>query len=164
MKRTTTRIFLLVVGICLVTASDASAQSIILGGTADVNSRAAGARAPGNMVITGVARAQDAAAAARASGRITATSSTTMGTLELFRIDAVQILSDQLIEFTIFFGNLLLERAGFPSLLFDLSSLIPPPDDGTTGGTDTTADPTGDGTDTTGTGDTGRNPRRSVRG
>ncbi len=162
MTRTTTRIFLLVVGFGLATVSTANAQSIILGGTADANNRAAGARAPGNMVIAGVARAQDAAAAARGAGRITATTSTTLGTLALFRMDAVEILSDQLLEFAVFFGNLLLERAGFPSIVPDLSSLIPPLDTGGTGGTGTSADP--NDPSGAGTGDTGRNPRRSSRG
>ncbi|MGB2986837.1 MAG: hypothetical protein WBE26_13275 [Phycisphaerae bacterium] len=120
----------------LVINAPANGQSILEGQTAFDNLDATRGRAPGNMVRTGFARAQTFADATRVPVQITETSRPTPPHAQ-FMADAIEIVFDQLQQTLLFLGNRLLARAGLAPLL-PTEFFFP------------TADPSGGGSDSTG--------------
>jgi len=81
----------------------------------NVSGGALAARSPGNMVNAGVARVQQAANFARGGIDIVETTIPTSPG-DVFLADAIEILFEQLNSTLLYLGNILLQRAGLPSL------------------------------------------------
>lgn len=121
--------------ICL---APAEAQVITSGQNPLDNAAAAGARAPGDMVIAGVAQAAAFANAGRAGVEITETTRPTSVRAQALA-DSIAILFEQLNQAIAAFQSLLLLRSGSSPSVFGLPSILG------TGGTDSggTAEPSG---------------------
>jgi hypothetical protein len=119
---------------CGLLAGQATAQETPAFGQTIIRTRPAesvagsGSRTPGAMVNAGVARTL--ANTQLAQTPIEITEPFEPDVLDEFRVEAIDILLEQLTEFAFYFGNLLLERARLPS--------ITPPTD--TGGNNDGAD------------------------
>lgn len=90
--------------------------SNVAGFTAQENSDAAGIRAPGRMVQAGIGRQQTAIVSPRFGFNITETSFP-LNPRQVFLIDAIQIVFNQLNQAIVLFQNALLARAGEPPVI-----------------------------------------------
>lgn len=93
----------------------------------NVSGGALAARAPGNMVNAGVLRAQEAADFARGGIDIVETSRP-MSPRAVFLVDAIEIIFEQLNRTLLYLGNILLQRAGLP---LSVPEVTPPTPDTT---------------------------------
>ena len=119
MKRVRTwSVWAVAVGAVLAWNAVARSQVIIQGQHAsdNVTGGALAARAPGNMVNAGVGRAQAAANFARGGIEIVETSRP-MSPRAVFLVDAIEIIFEQLNRTLLSLGNILLQRAGLPPLV-----------------------------------------------
>lgn len=97
----------------------AAQAQIDAGGRTALQNVAGGAvrvRSPGKMVIAGVARAQQAITTGLVGVNITETSRPTEPRAQ-FLVDAIEAIFSQLNQLIVFFEDLLLARAGLPSLI-----------------------------------------------
>lgn len=103
----------------------------------NVSGGAVAARAPGNMVNAGVGRAQAAADFARGGIDIVETSRP-MSPRAVFLVDAIEIIFEQLNRTLLYLGNILLQRAGLPPLVPQVTQPSTPDstDDEATNGVD----------------------------
>lgn len=82
----------------------------------NVSGGAIAARSPGNMVIAGLVRRQEAVDFARGGIEIVETTRPT-SPRAVFLAEAVKIIFDQLNSTLLYLGNILLQRAGLPPLV-----------------------------------------------